>query len=340
MLRELIVAGTEIVRQGYETQDEAAEAVDWAENRIFQIASQHVGDDAHTLKDLLDHTFETLEEHQGKIITGLGSGFGKLDELTSGFQNGEMIILAARPSMGKTSILLNMAAHMAVVDKVPVVFFSMEMSKEQLAHRMLGSYAKFNLRQMRRGMISPEDWTTLQVAAGDLQAAPIYIDDSPMLTSLTLRAKARRLKAASDIKCVFVDYLQLMSYTGRASSRHEQITEISRNIKALARELNIPVIAAAQLNRGPTDRHGHRPRMSDLRESGSLEQDADVVSLLHCEDYFHQGEEDYTPTGVTDLIIAKQRNGPTGIVNLTFLKECTRFESAADTYAGSGTATF
>jgi len=178
-------------------------------------------------------------------------------------------------------------------------------------------------------MISPEDWTKLQMAAGELESAPMFIDDSPMLTALQLRAKARRLKAAHDIRCVFVDYLQLMTYAGRADSRQEQITEISRSIKALARELEIPVICAAQLNRGPADRTTHRPRMSDLRESGSIEQDADVVSLLHCEDYYHRGETDYIPKNITELIIAKQRNGPTGVIYLAFRPEFTRFETAA-----------
>jgi replicative DNA helicase len=329
MLRDLIVAGTEMVQEAYETSENAPEVIDRAENRVFQIASQQIGQEAVSLKGLLDKTFETLQEHDGRMITGQASGYHPLDELTSGFQPGEMIILAARPSMGKTSLLLNIAEYMAVVDKVPVAIFSLETSKEQLAQRLLGSHARYDLRLMRRGMISAEDWTKLQLAAGDLEQAPIFIDDSPLLTALQFRAKARRLKVAYDIRCVFVDYLQLMTYTGRADSRQEQITEISRGIKALARELRIPVVCAAQLNRGPTDRPTHRPRMSDLRESGSIEQDADVVALIHCEDYFHQGEEDYTPNNITELIVAKQRNGPTGIVKLTFLKHCTRFETAA-----------
>lgn len=334
LLRELIVAGREMAREAYETTEEAPEIIDRAENRIFQLASQRIGDQAVTLKGLLQETFKTLEEQDGQIITGLASGYDSLDELTSGFQNGEMIILAARPSMGKTSILLNIAEYVSVVNQVPVALFSLEMSKSQIAQRLLASHARFDLRQMRRGMISAEDWTKLQMAAGDLEEAPMFIDDSPMLTALQLRAKARRLKAAHDIGCIFVDYLQLMTYTGRANSRQEQITEMSRHIKALARELDIPVVAAAQLNRGPTDRPTHRPRISDLRESGSIEQDADVVALLHNEDYFHYGEEGYEPTGVTELIVAKQRNGPTGIVRFTFLKNCTRFEphSAPEAY--------
>lgn len=329
MLRELILAGTDMIREAYDTRDEAGEVIDQAENRIFQIASQHIGDSAASLKGLLQETFEQLQQNDGELLTGLSSGYHALDELTSGFQNGEMIILAARPSMGKTSILLNIAAHMAVVEKAPVALFSLEMSKEQIAQRLLASHSRFDLRQMRRGMISAEDWTKLQLSAGDLEQAPMFIDDSATLTILQLRAKARRLKAAYDIKCVVIDYLQLMSYFGRSDSRQEQIADISRGIKALARELDIPVIAAAQLNRGPTDRETHRPRMSDLRESGSIEQDADVVTLLHCEDYFHQGEATYSQTGITELIVAKQRNGPTGIVNLRFLKEYTRFEAAA-----------
>jgi replicative DNA helicase len=336
LLRELIVAGTDIVREAYESRQEAEEVIENAEKTVFRIASQQIGEQAVTLKNLLQHTFEMLEKNEGNLITGLATGYHQLDELTSGFQNGEMIILAARPSMGKTSILMNMAEHMAVVDGNPVAFFSLEMSKEQIAHRLLASHARYNLRQMRRGMISAEDWTNLQTAAGTLTQAPFFIDDSPHLTVLQLRAKARRLKAQHNIKCIMLDYLQLMSYSGRADSRQEQITEISRGIKALARELEIPVLCAAQLNRGPTDRETHRPRMSDLRESGSIEQDADVVTLLHNEDYYHLGEETYQPSGITELIVAKQRNGPTDIVKLVFRKDITRFEAAADNYSPGG----
>jgi len=335
-LRELIVAGTDIVRTAYESNEEAASIIDQAEQRVFKIASDRIGEQAVALSSLLQNTFETLLAEEGKGITGLASGYQQLDELTSGFQKGEMIILAARPSMGKTSLLLNLAEHMSAVDGIPVAIFSLEMSKQQLAQRLLASYSRYDLRQMRRGMISPEDWDRLKLAAGDLERAPIFIDDSPRLTVLELRAKARRLKAAHDIQCVFIDYLQLMTFAGRADSRYEQITEISHGLKALARELEIPVIAAAQLNRGPADRPTHRPLMSDLRESGAIEQDADVVTLLHNEDYYHQGDPNYTPTGLTELIVAKQRNGPTGIVKFVFLKACTRFEAAApDGYQGN-----
>ena len=331
LLRDLIVAGNEIIRQAYDAQEETPEVIEEAEQKVFKIATRQIGDSAVPLNSLLEQTFETLQESEGQVITGLGTGYPLLDELTRGLQAGEMIILAGRPSMGKTSMVLNMAEHMAVRDGQPVAIFSMEMSREQLAMRLLSSHARFNLRRMRRGMISPEKWTSLKMAADDLQQAPIYIDDSPLLTVLQLRSKARRLKSAHDIKCVFVDYLQLMTYRGRADSRHEQITEMSRGIKALARELRIPVVCAAQLNRGPEDRTSHRPRMSDLRESGAIEQDADVVMLLHNEDYYHRGESqgDYTPKNLTELIIAKQRNGPTDTVAFTFIPECTRFEPAA-----------
>ncbi len=330
LLRDLIRAGNEIVSEVYDSHDEASAIIDSAEGKVFRIAQEHVGDQAIKLDGLITHVFEVIEKSSGQMITGLPSGYHALDEMTSGFQKNEMIILGARPSMGKTSILLNIAENMAVTEKKPVVVYSLEMSKEQIAQRLLSAYSRFNLRQMRRGMISPEDWTKLQMAAGDLEQAPMFIDDSPMLTILQLRAKARRLKASQDIQCIFIDYLQLMTYSGRADSRQEQITEISRGIKALARELQVPIICAAQLNRGPTDRPSQRPRMSDLRESGSIEQDADVVMLLHNEDYYHKGEEGYNPTGFTELIIEKQRNGPTGVCKFTFMKEYTRFEPYAD----------
>ncbi len=333
MLRELISATGQINQEAYTSHDEATSVVDRAEQRIFQIAQQHIGDESVSLRDVLESAFEQLQDLDGSQLTGLGSGYDSLDGLTCGFQPGEMIILAARPSMGKTSMLLNIAEHMAVVDKVPVALYSMEMSGRQLALRFLASHARFDLKQLRRGLISDEQWTNLQIAADDLNDAPLMIDDSPIVTILQLRARARRLVAQHGVKCILIDYLQLMTYTGSANSRQEQITEISRGIKALARELEIPVITAAQLNRGPADRPTHRPRMSDLRESGSLEQDADVVMLLHNEDYFHRGEPDYMPTNLTELIIAKQRNGPTGVVNLMFHPAYTCFvQMAPDSY--------
>ncbi|MCP4378715.1 MAG: replicative DNA helicase, partial [bacterium] len=245
LLRQLIATGTEIVNDAYDSREDAVTVIDRAETGIFEIASDHIGQEITNLKELLHHTFEVLEQSEGELITGLSTGYHRLDEMTSGLQPSEMIILAARPSMGKTSLLLNIAEHMGVVEKIPVALFSLEMSKEQLAQRLLASYARYDLRQMRRGTIQPEDWTKLQMAAGDLGESPIYIDDSPELTIMQLRAKARRLQAAHDIKCVLVDYLQLMSYHGRADSRQAQVAEMSRGLKALARELKIPVVVAA-----------------------------------------------------------------------------------------------
>jgi replicative DNA helicase len=333
LLRQLIRASQEVISDTFDSTDEPEEIIDRAEQQIFHIAQQQISGEETGLKELLHKTFETLMEHEGKAITGLASGFPQLDELTSGFQDGEMIILAARPSMGKTALLLNIAEYMAVVDQRPIAFFSLEMSKMQLTQRLLASHAQFNLRTMRRGGISPEAWGNLQTAAGSLSQARFFVDDSSTLTSLQLRAKARRLKAKYDIQAVFVDYLQLMTYRGRAENRHEQIGDMSRHLKALARELEIPVICAAQLNRGPADRPTHTPRMSDLRESGSIEQDADVVALLHNEDYYHRGDDSYISENVTKLIVEKQRNGPTGIVNLVFRPDITRFEQAAPDYA-------
>lgn len=338
LLRELIQAGNAMIREAYDSIDPAEKVIEQAEQQVFKIAQQQIGAEAVTLQSLLQKTFEMMEKNEGQALTGIASGFHQLDEMTSGFQKEEMIILAARPSMGKTSCLLNIAEYMALVDRHPVAIFSLEMSRDQLAQRLLSSHARFDLRQMRRGMISPEDWTSLQAAAGELEQSQMFIDDTALLTIMQLRAKARRLHAAHGIKCIFLDYLQLMTYSGRADSRQEQITEISRGIKALARELHIPIICAAQLNRGPTDRETHRPRMSDLRESGSIEQDADVVMLLHNEDYYHIGEENYMPAGFTEIIVAKQRNGPTGTVKLTFRKDITRFENyqAPDGFGGPG----
>jgi replicative DNA helicase len=329
LLRTLIAANQQITQDAYESQDEPAEILDRAEHRIFEIASRQIGDHAVTLESLLQQTFETLSSADGSVVTGLATGYYKLDELTSGMQNGEMIVIASRPSMGKTALACNIAEFMGVKDARPVLLFSLEMSKAQLALRFLASYAKFDMQRLRRGNLPGEHWTQVQIAAGDLEKAPIFIDDSSELNILTLRAKARRMKASHDIQCVFVDYLQLMSpmSSNRNDSRQQQISEMSRGLKALAGELNIPVVVLSQLNRGPEGREGHRPRMSDLRESGAIEQDADVVVLLHREDYYHRGEPDYDPTGVTDLIIAKQRNGPTDTIPLTFLDKCIRFEN-------------
>ncbi|MEN6506226.1 MAG: replicative DNA helicase [Planctomycetaceae bacterium] len=329
ILRQIIRAGGDMAAHAF-TPDAAAEGVvEEAEKRIFAISSDNITAQGVFLGTMLQQTFEKLESHNGRCLLGQPSGYPQLDGLTSGFQNGDLIILAARPSMGKTSLLLNMAEHMGVVEGKTVALFSLEMSTEQLMQRFLASYARVSLQKMRRGVISAEDWTQLQLAAGDLSTARIIIDDSADLSITQIRGRARRLWAQHRIDCIFVDYLQLVRFYGRSENRQTEVAEMSRGLKSLARELKIPVITAAQLNRKPADRPSHRPQMSDLRESGSIEQDADVIALLHREDYFHAGEEGYMESGITELILAKQRNGPTGTVPLIFREEFTRFESAA-----------
>ncbi|MCK4626208.1 MAG: replicative DNA helicase [Phycisphaerae bacterium] len=327
LLRSLIAANQQIIQDAYESSDDPAEILDQAEHSIFKIASRQIGDNAKSLESLLQHTFETLSAADGSMITGVATGYFKLDELTAGFQKSEMIVVAGRPSMGKTALALNMAEYMAVEDNRKVLLFSLEMSKAQLALRFLCARARQNAARLRRGNPSAEDWTHLQMAAGELEKAKIFIDDSAELNILRLRAKARRMAASDGLDCVFIDYLQLMSPMGRVDSRQQQIAEMSRGLKALSRELDIPVVVLSQLNRAAEGREGHRPRMSDLRESGAIEQDADVVILLHREDYYHRDDPDYQEDNKTDVIIAKQRNGPIGTIPLTFLKECIRFEN-------------
>jgi len=240
--------------------------------------------------------------------------------------------------MGKSSLALNIAQYIGLVEKIPVAVFSLEMGRQQLAERFLCSLSEIDSQKIRKGMLNTEHYERLKTASGELYDAPIYIDDTASLTPLELRAKSRRLKSQHRIRCIIVDYLQLMHLGGRVESRQQEITTISRYIKALARELNIPVVVLSQLNRAPEGREGHRPRMSDLRESGSIEQDADVVMLLHREDYYHHGEKDYEPDNKADLIIAKQRNGPTADVELIFREKFTRFENAShiEVPAGGG----
>jgi len=329
LLRNLIAVNQQIIQQAYEAREEAADILDQAEYSIFQIASRQIGDNAQSLESLLQQTFETLQSADGSTITGIATGYYKLDEMTAGFQNGDMIVIAGRPSMGKTALALNMCEYMAVEDKRPVLLFSLEMAKEQLALRFLCSRARQNTAKLRRGAPRPDEWTQLTTAADDLEKAQIYIDDSADLNILKLRAKARRMKASKDIQCIFVDYLQLITPLGKADSRQQQIADISRGLKALARELQIPVVVISQLNRAAEGREDHRPRMSDLRESGAIEQDADVVILIHREDYYHRSDPEYQPTNKAEIIIAKQRNGPIGTIPLTFLPECIRFENYA-----------
>lgn len=328
MLRELIAAASEILDSAHDLSGGTDEKLDVAEQKIFTITNRKITGQASAIKDLVTTAYELIEKRSGHHVTGLATGFYELDEMTCGLQNGEMIVVAGRPSMGKTALALNIAEHVGVLERQPVAIFSLEMGRQQLAERFLCSNSRTDSQLVRKGMLTTEHYQKLVESCGRLSEAHIYIDDSAGITPLEIRAKARRLKARHDIKCIMVDYMQLMSLgMGRVESRQQEITTISRYLKAMARELDVPVVVISQLNRAPEGREDHRPRMSDLRESGSIEQDADVVMLLHREDYYHRGEENYQENGSAEVIIAKQRNGPTGAVQLTFLEKCTRFEN-------------
>lgn len=344
LLREMIAVASEILDDAYSQSGEVSEMLDEAERRIFAVTDKNIRGSATALKDLVSLSFELIQKREGRHVTGLATGYHELDGLTCGLQNGEMIILAGRPSMGKTSLALNIAEYLGVTENVPVAVFSMEMSKQQLAERFLSGNSGIDSQRIRKGMLSAEDYDKLKAACGQLYEVPIYVDDTSLLTPLELRAKCRRLRGLYDIRCVIVDYLQLMHLGAKSESRQQEITTISRYIKALAGELSIPILVLSQLNRAPEGREDHRPRMSDLRESGSIEQDADVVILLHREDYYRHGErlelsdrQDSTvyssedsikEENTAELIIAKQRNGPTGTVKLVFRRRIMRFENA------------
>ncbi|UCD52197.1 MAG: replicative DNA helicase [Phycisphaerales bacterium] len=328
LLRETIAAATEILNNAYDESGTASEKLDEAERRIFSVTNKRITSSAEALKDLVTRTFELIEKREGTHVTGLSTGYYELDDLTCGLQKGEMIIVAGRPSMGKTAFALNVAEHIGIIDKTPLVIFSLEMGKQQLAERFLCSYSGVDAQLVRKGMLDTAHYQKLVEGCGVISEAPIFIDDTPALSPLEMRAKARRLKRTHDIQCIMIDYLQLMHLgAGKVESRQQEISAISRYLKSLARELNVPVVVLSQLNRAAEGREGHRPRMSDLRESGSIEQDADVIMLLHREDYYQRGVPDYEPNHTAEVIIAKQRNGPTDTVKLTFLEKCTRFEN-------------
>jgi replicative DNA helicase len=333
-IRRLIEAAGDILHDAYNSPEEARTILEEAEQRIFRIAQETDRTQAESLQALVDQTMRMIEENEGRLITGVASGFDDLDQMTHGLQRGEMLIIAARPSMGKTALALNIAENMALGTKtgqrVPVGIFSMEMSRLQLVQRLLSARSGVDSQRIRRGMLTAQDHHKLHIACDNFLDARIFIDDTPGLSLLQLRAKARRMVAKHAAQVFIVDYLQLMSASHRTESRQVEISEISRGIKAMARELNVPVVCLSQLNRAAEQREGHRPRMSDLRESGSIEQDADVVMMLHREEYYHQSDPEWADhhpdkVGVAELIIAKQRNGPTGTVKLTWRSDITRF---------------
>jgi replicative DNA helicase len=323
LLRQLIAASNDILRSAYLPHEQADVVLDKAERQIFQIAEKKVSGQMIPMEQVLHEVFEMIENRGQR---GTETGFFALDDMLNGLQNGEMIVVAARPSMGKTAIAMNFIEHISADTLLPCAVFSLEMSKQQLAQRMLCSRGQIDAHKLRKGLLQSHEYAHLANVVGELAKAPIWVDDSPGLTILELRAKARRLKLQHDIKCIMLDYMQLMDNPG-PDSRQQQMSEISRGIKSVARELGVPVIAISQLNRMAEGREGHRPRMSDLRESGSIEQDADVILLLHREDYYRMSEPDFVPDNVAEVIIAKQRNGPTGTVKLTFLNKTTRFEN-------------
>ncbi len=326
ILRDLIQSSTQIVQRCFESDTEARQALDQAEKMIFEISQQRIEGRPVQLKDIIEHSMETIDRlYQHKHhVTGLETGYHEFDVKTAGLQPSDLIIVAGRPSMGKSAFAAGICEHAAIDLKKPSVFFSLEMSKEQLVQRMLCSHARVDAQKVRTGYLSHEHWPKLTSAAGKLSEAPLFIDDTPGQTVLEVRAKARRLKMQHDIQLIVIDYLQLMQGVGRAESRQQEISEISRSLKALARELRVPVIAVSQLSRAVESRTGNRPQLSDLRESGAIEQDADVVVFLFREEYYNPTEENRNRA---EAIIAKQRNGPIGNVDLLFLKDWTRFEN-------------
>lgn len=336
-LREIIKVCTEYAARSYDEQNDVPSLLNDVEAKIFAIAQDRFKEKTSSMKDQVMqaiHAIEELYDRRG-AITGLPTGFAELDKMTDGLHRSEMIVIAARPSMGKTALAMNIAEHIALECKMPVAVFSLEMSTSQLVQRLLCSRARVNLGSIRNGFLSERDFPALTTAAAKLAESKIYIDDTPGLSILELRAKCRRLKSQHGIEAVFIDYLQLLRSTSKRAqdNRQLEIAEISSGVKALAKELNIPIVVLAQLNRNPESRSGEskgRPRLSDLRESGSIEQDADLVGLLVREEYYAENDEDKKESeGKATLIIAKQRNGPVGDCPLTFLKEFTRFENRA-----------
>ena len=331
-LRRLIQSATDVLARAYDAEEDADDLLDHAEKSIFEIADDSKREGFIPLSALVGKGYETLEklqQHRG-LVTGVPTGFVDLDEMTSGFQKSDLVIVAARPSMGKTSLVLNMALHCGIEAGKTVGIFSLEMSKEQLFMRMLTSEARVDAHRFRGGFLGEDDYARLVDAFGRLHEAKVFIDDSPGIGILEMRAKARRLKLEHGLDMLVVDYLQLMQGRGRFDNRQQELAAISRSMKILAKELDVPILALSQLSRAPEARGDHRPQLSDLRESGALEQDADVVIFIFREDmYAVDGERNPETEGLAELIIGKQRNGPTGTVRVAFLKQFTRFENLA-----------
>ena len=329
-LRKLIDSSAKIIESCYNNQDDVEKVIDVAEQKIFDLAEKKSSSDFEPLSDILERGFEQIEtlfNNKGEV-TGVGPGFKDLDDLTSGFQKGDMILIAARPSMGKTTFALNIAEHAALREGKSVVIFSLEMSKEQLAYKLLCSEANVDMLKLRTGNLEDKDWENIARASGPLSSAKIYIDDTAGVSIMEMRSKCRRLKIEYGIDLILIDYLQLMSGSGE-ESRQQEVSEISRNIKAIAKEMQCPVIALSQLSRAPEQRADHRPMLSDLRESGSIEQDADLVMFLYRDEYYNKETEE---KNVAECIIAKQRNGPVGNVKLAWIGQFSKFGNLEHNY--------
>jgi replicative DNA helicase len=332
-LRNVIHAANRILADAYQAEEDADLILDGAEKAIFEIAEDKIREGFTPLRDLVQSSFATIEklqQHKG-LVTGVPSGFVDLDEMTSGLQPSDLVLVAARPSMGKTSFVLNIAQHIGTQTEMTVGFFSLEMSKEQLFMRMLTSEARIDAHRFRSGYLNEKDYGRLSHALGTLAEARVFIDDTASIGVLEMRAKARRLQAEHGLHLLIIDYIQLMQGRGRFESRQQELASISRSLKGLAKELKIPVIALSQLSRAPETRSDHRPQLSDLRESGALEQDADLVMFIFREEQYRtdDGQPNTEAEGMAEIIIGKQRNGPVGTVKLAFIKEHTRFENLA-----------
>jgi replicative DNA helicase len=328
LLRRLIGAAGEIAEMGYSVPDDVENAIDWAEALMFDVAERRVKDTMAPIRDLLEASLDRLEHlfDRGEAITGVPTGYNDLDERLSGLQPSSLVIVGARPGAGKTSFALGMVAHAALEAQKPVLFFSLEMSHLEITQRLLCSEARVEATRMRNGRLQESDWPKINHAIARLGEAPIFIDDNPHLTVMDIRAKARRLKAREGLSLVVIDYLQLMSGRHNAENRQVEVSEMSRGLKVLARELEVPVVALSQLSRGLETRADKRPVLADLRESGSLEQDADVVMFIYRDELYNPESPD---RGTAEIIVSKHRNGPTGVTQLAFLEQFTRFANIA-----------
>ena len=327
-LRRLIEKTNTIAKRCFEDRGDVENIIDFAESSIFEISENKIKPAFYSLGKIIEGNIDVLEERQGNktLVTGVATGFTKLDELTSGFQKSDLVIIAGRPGMGKTALALNIAKNAAVDHNIPVAIFSLEMSKEQLSLRMLSSEAKIDSSRLRKGFITQEDWLKITDAAGVLSQSPVFIDDSPNISALEIRAKSRRLKMDKNVGLIIIDYIQLMKGRASAERRDLELSEISRSLKALAKELDLPVVALSQLNRKLEERSDKRPQLADLRESGALEQDADVVAFIYRDELYNK-DENNPNKGKAEILLAKQRNGPTGFAILTFLERYTSFEN-------------